>query len=54
MPRRKWEIPEREATPENVYLNRRKFLKAMGYTGLSVAGVLAGCSGDAGTVLSPV
>ncbi|MBI4460809.1 MAG: protein-methionine-sulfoxide reductase catalytic subunit MsrP [Acidobacteria bacterium] len=25
-----WEIPEREATPEHVYLNRRKFLKAMG------------------------
>ncbi|MBI4464910.1 MAG: protein-methionine-sulfoxide reductase catalytic subunit MsrP [Acidobacteria bacterium] len=25
-----WEIPEREATPEPVYLNRRKFLAAMG------------------------
>jgi sulfoxide reductase catalytic subunit YedY len=54
MPRRNWEIPEREATPEHVYLNRRKFLKTMGYTGLSAAGILAGCSGDAGTVLSPV
>ena len=44
MPRRGWEIPEREATPEEVYLNRRRFLKALGATGLGTAGLLAGCS----------
>lgn len=34
-----WKIPEREVTPEHVYLNRRRFLKAMGAAG---AGILAG------------
>jgi len=32
---RGWEIPEREATPESVYHNRRAFLKAAGFAGLS-------------------
>jgi sulfoxide reductase catalytic subunit YedY len=41
--RRGWEIPERLATPEDVYLNRRKFLRALGVTGLGAFGVLAGC-----------
>lgn len=41
MARRGWEIPEREATPEDVYLNRRKFLKRT--IGLSTAALLAGC-----------
>jgi sulfoxide reductase catalytic subunit YedY len=36
---RGWEIPEREVTPEHVYLNRRKFL-----AGVS-AGLIAGASG---------
>lgn len=31
---RGWEIPEREATPESVYHNRRAFLKAAGFAGL--------------------
>lgn len=31
---RGWEIPEREATPESVYRNRRAFLKAAGFAGL--------------------
>lgn len=31
---RGWEIPEREATPESVYFNRRAILKAMGFAGL--------------------
>jgi len=35
-----WEIPERFATPENVYLNRRAFLAALGITALGSAGVL--------------
>ena len=34
-----WEIPERHATPEHVYLNRRKLLKSFGFLGAS--GVLA-------------
>jgi sulfoxide reductase catalytic subunit YedY len=28
-----WEIPERDATPEHVYLNRRQLLKAAGFLG---------------------
>ncbi len=32
---RGWEIPGREATPESVYHNRRAFLKAAGFAGLS-------------------
>lgn len=32
---RGWEIPEREATPESVYFNRRSMLKAMGFAGTS-------------------
>ena len=36
---RGWEIPEREATPESVYLNRRQLLAAAGFLG--VEGLLA-------------
>ncbi|MDP6775671.1 MAG: protein-methionine-sulfoxide reductase catalytic subunit MsrP [Candidatus Latescibacteria bacterium] len=36
-------IPEREATPESVYLNRRQFLKAAGIRTLSAAALLSGC-----------
>ena len=32
---RGWEIPEREATPESAYLNRRQILKAAGFLGVS-------------------
>jgi sulfoxide reductase catalytic subunit YedY len=31
---RGWEIPEREATPESVYFNRRSLLKAAGFAGV--------------------
>lgn len=41
--RRGWEIPERLATPEDIYLNRRNFLKGLGISSLSALGVLAGC-----------
>ena len=34
-----WEIPERDATPEHVYLNRRHILKAAGFLG--VQGLIA-------------
>lgn len=30
-----WEIPEREATPESVFWNRREILRGMGYLGMS-------------------
>ena len=46
MPRKGWEIPEREATPEDVYINRRRFLKAMGITSLGAAGLWTGCSSE--------
>ena len=36
-----WEIPEHEVTPEQVYLNRRAFLKQMGLGALSLATVAA-------------
>ena len=39
MPKRGWEIPEREATPEDVYMNRRKFMMAAG----GAVGLLTGC-----------
>lgn len=37
-----WEIPEQEATPEPVYLSRRKFLTHAGLTGVWAVGVLPG------------
>ena len=39
-----WRIPEREATSEDVYVNRRKFLKAAGAVG--AAGMLVGCGSE--------
>lgn len=47
-----WNLPERLATPESVYLDRRRFLSALG---LASAGVLlAGCAraGDGGSAES--
>ncbi|MFQ5883027.1 MAG: protein-methionine-sulfoxide reductase catalytic subunit MsrP [Candidatus Methylomirabilales bacterium] len=39
-----WEIPEREATPDDVYWNRRRVLKALGFLGLGAAsGILSSC-----------
>ena len=35
-----WEIPEWEVTPEHVFLNRRKFLAAMGITAIGATGIL--------------
>lgn len=37
-----WKIPERLATPEPVYINRRRFLQSLGLVG---AGVLSGATG---------
>lgn len=43
--RRGWEMPQRLATPEDVYVNRRRFLQAVGLTGLSALGL--GCESRA-------
>src|SRR6185295_10050034 len=32
--RKDWQIPEREATPESVYLNRRQLIRAAGFFGM--------------------
>ena len=39
--RRGWEIPERQATPEHVFLNRRAFLTATGASALALSPELA-------------
>ncbi len=39
--RRGWEIPEREATPEHIFLNRRAFLAGTGAAALAMAPELA-------------
>ncbi len=33
-----WEIPERDATPEDTYLNRREIVKALGVAPVVAAG----------------
>jgi sulfoxide reductase catalytic subunit YedY len=45
--RRGWELPEHLATPETVYLNRRRFLQAAGSTGLGALAALTGCDHQA-------
>ena len=32
-----WQIPERDLTPEHVFLNRRELLRRMGFAGLGAA-----------------
>ena len=50
---KRWKIPERDATPEHVFFNRRAFLKKTGLT-IASAGAFAvmGCD-DNGTAASP-
>ncbi|MEC7640983.1 MAG: protein-methionine-sulfoxide reductase catalytic subunit MsrP [Nitrospinota bacterium] len=43
---RGWEIPENQATPESVYMNRRRFLKGAGMLGLYSAALYSGCTGS--------
>jgi methionine sulfoxide reductase catalytic subunit len=47
-----WNIPENEVTPENLFVNRRKFLQAMGIGGLMVA-TLPNCRAEAINELMP-
>jgi len=42
--RRGWEIPERLATPEGVYLNRREILRSMGFAGAGIGALMSGFS----------
>ena len=42
-----WQGREREITPEDVYLDRRRFLRLMGVGSAGIAGLMAGC-GDTG------
>lgn len=43
-----WELPERLATPESVYLNRRSLLRGLGLGSMMVgAGALTGCGEEA-------
>lgn len=46
-----WFLPESQATPESVYLNRRAFVRALGLGGiaLSSGSWLSGCSNATGT-----
>ncbi|HLJ16651.1 MAG TPA: protein-methionine-sulfoxide reductase catalytic subunit MsrP [Bryobacteraceae bacterium] len=46
--RKGWEIPEREATPETAYLNRRQILAAAGFLGLD--GLLAAATTDSSSL----
>ncbi len=39
---RAWEIPERLVTPEQVYMNRRNFMKKLGISGLGIWGLVSG------------
>src|SRR5258706_12640349 len=40
---RPWEISERAATPEDVYDDRREFLRRLGLLGAGALGLLWGC-----------
>ncbi len=45
-----WHIPEREVTPEDVYRNRRRFLKQLGIAGAGALSTqMIGCSGGSET-----
>jgi hypothetical protein len=37
---RSWQIPERQATAESVFQRRRSLLKAAGFVGLGLAGLI--------------
>jgi sulfoxide reductase catalytic subunit YedY len=47
---RSWELPERLATPESVYVDRRRFLAALGIAG---GGLLLGGCGERGASAAP-
>jgi sulfoxide reductase catalytic subunit YedY len=50
--KRGWEIPEREATPESLFLARREVVKAMGMGAILAGSALAGTTGLASRALA--
>lgn len=52
--RRAWELPDSAATPEHVYMSRREWLKAAGFTGLGLGAALAGNGLLAGSALAAI
>lgn len=48
-----WALPESAATPEHVYMNRRSWLKAAGFSGLGLASTMMG-GGMASTALAGI
>ena len=51
--RKSWEIPESEATPEHVYMNRREWLKAAGFTGMAAGAASLGIPAPAIAGVAP-
>ena len=49
-----WAISETEATPEDVYLNRREWLRAAGFAGLGLVSAASRIGGYASTVLAAI
>lgn len=50
-----WEIPERDMTPEPIYLNRRRFLASMGVAGAAGFALWSGCARfDSGPAVQPL
>lgn len=48
-----WEIPERDATPETAYFDRRRFLARLGLGGIGATAALGLASSDTGPTPSP-
>ncbi len=42
--KKKFDLPSKEITPEDVYMNRRKFLKGLGIAGMGTLGLIQGCN----------
>jgi sulfoxide reductase catalytic subunit YedY len=49
---RGWEIPEREATPEEIFTNRRQFVKKLGLAGIGTTISLSGWDRVAAAILN--
>ena len=49
-----WAISENEATPEDIYLNRREWLLAAGFAGLGLAGAASCIGGYASTAVAAI
>lgn len=52
--KRDWELPESAATDEQVYMNRRQWLRGAGFAGLGLGAALAGAGGLTGSALAAI